>query len=317
MVKIILCGPPQSGKSVMRDGLKDAIKAIPVDLYPYVITACPDGEGAWFQKTMNADPELAKACKAAYKSTFTQEFVQRAAESVQNCALPLVLVDIGGIPSKENKQICRAATHAILLAGNNPKTGEQWDFRLAPYREFCQELGLVVMAEVFSNYSGVEDEIDGVGEDQVFRGSVHYLERGEEVKDRPMIKALADHIIQIVNTLEKKEDGDVAKMAEATETYAIVKQDETTLRIGFGIPAQNDKIVRDAHAILEIMVKNGELAGGEIIKINGPATLPVAMVIAHALGHLYGAVACFDPKMGKYVVSIAHGGLYQIGDLIK
>jgi CRISPR-associated protein Csx3 len=69
--------------------------------------------------------------------------------------------------------------------------------------------------------------------------------------------------------------------------------------------------------MLEMMVKNGELAGGEIVKINGPASLPVAMVIAHALGHLYGAIACFDPKMGKYVVCIAHGDIYRIGDLIK
>jgi CRISPR-associated protein Csx3 len=121
----------------------------------------------------------------------------------------LVLVDIGGIPSKENKEICRAATHAILIAGNNPKTGEQWDLRLAPYREFCQELGLVVVAEVFSDYGGVEDEIEGIGVDRVFRGSVHYLERGEEVKDRPMVKALAEHVIQIVNALEKNVDGDV------------------------------------------------------------------------------------------------------------
>lgn len=317
MVKIILCGPPQSGKSVMREGLKEAIKAIQTNFYPYVITACPDGEGAWFQGAMNVDKELARSCKAAYKSTFTHEFVQRAAESVKSCVLPLTFVDIGGIPSKENKEICRAATHAILLAGNSPKTGEQWYSRLDPYRKFCQELGLVVIAEVFSDYDGIDDEIEGVGEGQILRGSVHHLERGESAKDRPMIKALANHIIKIVNALEKAPEGKVITVTDTTKTYSIIKQDETTLRIGFGIPAQNDKIVRDANAILEMLVKKEELKGGEIIKINGPATLPVAMVIAHALGHLYGAVACFDPKMGKYVVSIAHGGIYRVGDLIE
>ncbi|MEA1981373.1 MAG: CRISPR-associated protein Csx3 [candidate division Zixibacteria bacterium] len=64
------------------------------------------------------------------------------------------------------------------------------------------------------------------------------------------------------------------------------------------------------------MVESGELSGGPLIKINGPASLPVGMVLAHALGHLYGAVACFDPKLSKYVVAVAHGGNYQVGDLV-
>ena len=45
-----------------------AIRAIPGAPYPYIITGCPDGEGSWFQETVNNDPELATACKAAYKA---------------------------------------------------------------------------------------------------------------------------------------------------------------------------------------------------------------------------------------------------------
>jgi CRISPR-associated protein Csx3 len=198
-VKAVLCGPPQSGKSVMREGLKQAIRAVPNAPYPYIITGCPDGEGAWFQETMNQDPELAKACKAAYKGKFTPEFVRRVAASVQNCALPLTIVDIGGIPSQENKEICKGATHAILLAGNSPKTGEIWSDRLIPWREFCCELGLTVVAEVFSDYHGAEDKVEGVGLDGVLRGSVHHLERGELVADRPMIKALARHLVALAS----------------------------------------------------------------------------------------------------------------------
>ena len=316
-MKIVLCGPPQSGKSVMREGLKDAIKEVHGAPYPYVITACPDGEGAWYQKTVNFDPELAQAYKGAYKSSFTQEFVQRAADSVKNCSEPLTFVDIGGIPSPENKKICKGATHAILLAGDNSKTGESWESRLVAWRDFCKELSLIVIAEVFSDYYGAKDEVRGLGQDHIFRGSVHYLERGESIKDRPMIKSLAGYIVQLVAELEKYSNTEVFKMADRTKTYTILIQDETTIKVGFGIPAENNQIVKDANAILEMMVKNGSLPGGDIIKINGPATLPVAMVIAHALGHLYGAVACFDPKLGKYVVSIAHGGKHQIGDLIK
>lgn len=59
MKKIVLCGPPRSGKSCLREGLKQAIRKIPNAPYPYIITGCPDGEGAWFQETVNQDPELA------------------------------------------------------------------------------------------------------------------------------------------------------------------------------------------------------------------------------------------------------------------
>jgi len=148
---------------------------------------------------VEANPELAKSCKAAYKGKFIPEFVQRVADSVANCQLPLTIVDIGGIPSAENKEICKGATHAILLAGNSPKTGEIWSERLVPWREFCRELNLTVVAEVFSDYHGAEDDIQGVGSDGILHGSVHHLERGEPVADRPMIKALAQHLVALAS----------------------------------------------------------------------------------------------------------------------
>ena len=99
-------------------------------------------------------------------------------------------------------------------------------------------------------------------------------------------------------------------------TYNIAL-DGSMLKIGFGMPAQNDQIVKGAEARLSEMTANGELVGGEVIRVNGPASLPVAMVLAHKLGHLYQAVACFDPKIGKYVVAIAHGDKYAVGDLVE
>jgi len=97
--------------------------------------------------------------------------------------------------------------------------------------------------------------------------------------------------------------------------YNIVLEGDV-LRVGFGDPAQNDAIVRDAVARLAEMVKSGELKGGELIKINGPASLPVAVAIAHAVAHLYEVIAVFDPKIAKYVVSVSHGDTYRPGDLI-
>ena len=185
--KVVLAGPPRSGKSCMREGLKQALRSIPGAPYPYVITACPDGEGAWFQETVNHDPELAAACKAAYKAKFTPEFVNRIAASVRNCCLELTLVDIGGIPSVENEKICSGATHMVILAGDVS--------RIPEWHEFARKVGLVVVAEIFSDYHGTEDVVESESSDGILRGSVHHLERGEQVAERPMIRALAEHLL--------------------------------------------------------------------------------------------------------------------------
>ena len=189
MKKIVLAGPPRSGKSCMREGLKQALRAIPGAPYPYVITACPDGEGAWFQETVNHDSALASECKTAYKAKFTPEFVDRIKTSVESCSLELTLIDIGGIPSVENEQICSGATHIVILAGDMAKVAE--------WHEFARKVGLTVVAEIFSDYHGSEDKVEGVTQDGIIRGSVHYLERGENVSKRPMISALAEHLLAI------------------------------------------------------------------------------------------------------------------------
>jgi CRISPR-associated protein Csx3 len=88
------------------------------------------------------------------------------------------------------------------------------------------------------------------------------------------------------------------------------------LMVGFGEPAQNDAICREAAARLKELTSSGVLAGGDIIKINGPASLPVAVVIAHEVVHRYQAVAVYDPKLGKYVVAVSHSPQYKVGDLI-
>ena len=190
-IKVVLAGPPRSGKSCLRQGLKDAVRSIPGAPYPYVITACPDGEGAWFQETVNADPALAAACKAAYKAKFTPEFVDRVASSVAAVQLPLTIIDIGGIPSAENERICAHATHVVLLAGDLS--------RLSEWHEFCRKVGLVVVAEIFSDYHGTSDTVPQLGADGVFRGSVYHLERGEPIAERPTIRALAEILVRLAN----------------------------------------------------------------------------------------------------------------------
>lgn len=202
-MKVVLAGPPKSGKSCLREGLKQAIRGIPGAPYPYVITACPDGEGAWFQETAERDARKARELKEVYKGQlngFSLEFVRRIADSVANCSLPLTLVDIGGRTSVENEAICASATHAILLAGD--WEGQSWSDRLEGWREFCKKVGLEIVAEVYSDYPGQEDTIEGVGPDGIFRGSIHHLERGEDLSQRPCVVALAEHLVRLTTSGE-------------------------------------------------------------------------------------------------------------------
>ena len=101
-------------------------------------------------------------------------------------------------------------------------------------------------------------------------------------------------------------------------TYTITRDADGILHIGFGKPGDNDQIVKDAFARLDAMTQAGELSGGGLLKINGPASLPVAMVLTHKLAHLFAAIACFDPKLEKYVVVISHSPNpdYVVGNLI-
>lgn len=191
--KIVLAGPPRSGKSCMRQGLKEIISSNPENPYPYILTACPDGEGSWFQETMNANSELANKLKSEYKAKFTPEFVSRISDSVEKLSLELSFIDVGGIISLENKQICEHANGAIILAGETAvKEGAP-----ANWKEFFTELGIPVLAEVYSDYLGEEDIVNEVEEDDVFRGSIHHLERGEKLSDRECIKALSKHILNL------------------------------------------------------------------------------------------------------------------------
>lgn len=88
----------------------------------------------------------------------------------------------------------------------------------------------------------------------------------------------------------------------------------TTVAIGFGPDAADNTLA--VPAALEAVAGLG-LAGGRGVRFNGPASLPVAMALAHAVAHKFGFVACFDPKLSGYVVAISHDPAVRVGELIQ
>jgi CRISPR-associated protein Csx3 len=88
-----------------------------------------------------------------------------------------------------------------------------------------------------------------------------------------------------------------------------------TVLVSFGDVSSNDEIVKEvAHTTSQPAFK--EAVMGNALLIDGPASLIVAMALAHAVCHICPAVAGFDPKLGSYVVAISHDPKYPVGMLI-
>ena len=103
---------------------------------------------------------------------------------------------------------------------------------------------------------------------------------------------------------------------ENTMSSYNITRNANVLKLAFGAPAQNDQIVKDAVARLSEMDASGELSGGGVILLNGPASLPVACAIAHAIAHRFSAVGVFDPKLNGYVVAVTHDPEVELGSII-
>lgn len=182
-IKVALCGEANTGKTCFREGIKRALSKICED--SYVFSGCPDGDGAWHSETAQNHPELARELKNEYKAKFTPEFAKAKAQEIERIKSEILVFDVGGKITPENELIMSKATHAVILAKSEAGS-KQW-------QEFCDRLQLPVTAIIYSDYEGTEDQIEA--DSPYLKGTVHYLERGEDVANRPMIKKLAQFLV--------------------------------------------------------------------------------------------------------------------------
>ncbi len=180
-IKLVLCGFANTGKTCFRDGLKQALLQISNAPESYFISGCPDGDGSWYSETARRDPDLAAELKAQYKAGFTEDFAKLKAQEVRGISTPIFVFDIGGRISDENRLIMAEATHVVILVKDEAE--------IEPWKAFCDELELQVIAIVFSDFFGNNDVVES--ESPILRGSVHRLQRGEDVSQRPIVQALA------------------------------------------------------------------------------------------------------------------------------
>lgn len=183
-MKIVVAGPPHSGKSVFLQGL---VQNLPRK-DRYLFRACPDGEGTWTYKS-------AEAGRFRRKGRFTGDLVGWYARALaDNNMAPIVLVDIGGRPSEENRRILTEGKveAAVILSGNPAAIGE--------WKAFVEGCGCRVIATIHSDY---EASVDNVLSDPMV---VHHLERGEDVSGRPVVQKVAQTILELAQVGRKEEE---------------------------------------------------------------------------------------------------------------
>ncbi len=187
-IKIVIGGPPHSGKSVFIEALTQNLDKDNT----FSFSAAPDGEGPWLQRHYD-DPDVVKLRQ---KGKFTPEFVADRKKKITDWEGPLMIIDVGGRTSEENAQMIEGATHAIILAGDLSKVAE--------WRDFFEKNNIQVIAKLHSAYQEDHDIQRPMEPDSDHITSmIHHLERGEPAADRETIKQVAGFITDLV-------DGNVA-----------------------------------------------------------------------------------------------------------
>ena len=201
MVKVIICGPPHSGKSVF---VANLVREFPADSYT-VVRACPDGEGMWSNNPNQHEVQLVRE-----KGDFTPEFVKEACQKIDNQANPIIIVDVGGRISPENEEIFKHCDSFIVLSNEM--------FKIDPWVEFGEKTsGLKCIAAIHSilsneNYEEVEEDIEYNNSKGYYEGRILDMSRGSTSTSN-VIKKIAEEVLRINR-------GEVSKdKAQKTESH--------------------------------------------------------------------------------------------------
>lgn len=116
---LLLSGPPKAGKSRLRGDFFNLLRSGAFAGRWFIEVLSPDSEGAWVNDSWATGrgvqaEAMARALKNAVKASgqfFSPEFVRRKAAQLAGLCrwAELVVGDLGGIPSPENRSIIGAA----------------------------------------------------------------------------------------------------------------------------------------------------------------------------------------------------------------
>lgn len=207
-MKIIFCGPPHSGKSVF---IANLIDKLPSDAYT-IIRACPDGEGTWSNNKNQNETTIVRK-----KGKFTKSFIDDACQAIDNQINKIVLVDVGGVMSKENEQVFGHCDSFVVLSSDEEKKKE--------WLEFGQRLGLECVGCLDSSLEGKEEVYS---REPFFQGKIVGLERGELLENSLIIKGIVSDIVKKSKYVEHSNE----KQEKFTGT--MIDDTELGFELGYG-----------------------------------------------------------------------------------
>ena len=205
-MKIVFCGPPHSGKSVFIANLVDKL---PTDAYT-IIRACPDGEGTWSNNEKQEETNMVRK-----KGKFTEKFIDGACKAIDNQTNKIVLVDVGGIMSKENEKVFKHCDSFVVLSSDE-ENKRKW-------QKFGENLGLECIGSLDSVLIG-EEEI--YSRTPYLEGKITGLDRGRTLENSSILNALVSDIVKRSKYLEKN------KQNNTDENF--IDDTELGFKLGYG-----------------------------------------------------------------------------------
>ena len=183
-IRIVFCGPPHSGKSVL---LSTIYKNLPQS-HTAIVRAAPDGEGMY---SNNENQEQIQATRR--KGNFSEERTNYNTNSIETETASIVLVDVGGKINEDKEKIFDTCNYSIILS-NNPEDKKKWE-------EFSKKHNVLPIAILDSSLEG-KDEIYDSSNNDIITGKITHLQRGENKFTSNLINKILDKIQEI--TIDKK-----------------------------------------------------------------------------------------------------------------
>lgn len=283
-MKIVFCGPPHSGKSVL---IANLIKKLPSDGYT-IVRACPDGEGVWSNNANQAEIRMVRK-----KGEFTKEFIEDTCQTIDKQTSPIVIVDAGGIISSENSEIFKHCDSFLVISGDK-KAKENW-------MQFGKSIGLNCVGSFDSSLDGKEKLYS---ERPYIQGNLVGLERGTTLLKSPLISKLAKDLIKRSKYIEKTK----AKIPEES-THTVIDDMDIGFELNYGVHLSDvdgmnlKKVKWREEAVPKIYnLISQKIEKGEQVRIQGVRANFVLTTLCKALAK-QGAksIEIYDARTKKYV----------------
>lgn len=218
--KIIIAGPPHSGKSIGEKIIRGMLP--PNDTMR--IASQPDGEGDWIHSLYEKSPELAQSLRK--KGSFTPENVSHWRDQIANSTSRFSLIDIGGVVSSENIAICAEANAMIIISSDESE--------IAKWVKLANETGLNILAVIHSSLDTSRTETFVRTPERAWEteGVVVGLTRGANVNS-DTLKGLASYLLDRVPAKENIETlGSYERIGIDTVAHMIGKEHEEIILPG-------------------------------------------------------------------------------------